>query len=180
MFRFLATRAGLLCLALAPLVPAASAQTPSAAPTATKIAVVNMQKALADSDELKKASAAVEAKYKPRQDEITKLQNDLQSIQQQLSSGKVNEAAAADLQSQGQHKQRDLQRLSDDLQQDFERDRQEILGKASQKMQQVVGKLAAEKGLDMVIDVTQTVYFKPALDITADATAAYNKTYPAK
>ena len=172
MFRFLASRAGLLCLALAPLVSVASAQ--------TKVGIVNMQKAMADSDELKKASAAVEAKYKPRQDEIAKLQNDLQSIQQQLQSGKVSEAAAADLQAQGQRKQRDLQRLSDDLQQDFERDRQDILGKASQKMQQVVSKVAEEKGLDVVIDATQTVYFKPALEITADATAAYNKTYPAK
>jgi outer membrane protein len=180
MFRFLATRAGLLCLALAPLVSVASAQTASAAPTSTKVGIVNMQKALADSDELKKASAAVESKYKPRQDEIAKLQNDLQSIQQQLQSGKVSEVAAADLQAQGQRKQRDLQRLSDDLQQDFERDRQDILGKASQKMQQVVGKVAEEKGLDLVIDVTQAVYFKPALDLTAEATAAYNKTYPAK
>ena len=177
MFRNLAFRAGLLSLALAPVASPASAQT-AAAPA--KVAIVNMQKALADSDELKKASAAVEAKYKPRQDEIGKLQNDLQNIQQQLSSGKVTDQAAADLQAQGQRKQRDLQRLSDDLQQDFERDRQDILGKASQKMQQVVGKLAEEKGLDVVIDVTQTVYFKPALDITADATTAYNKTYPAK
>jgi outer membrane protein len=172
MFRTLAFRAGLVCLALAPLASMASAQ--------TKVAIVNMQKSLADSDELKKASAAVEVKYKPRQDEITKLQNELQSIQQQLQSGKVTEQAAADLQAEGQRKQRDLQRLSDDLQQEFERDRQDILGKASQKMQQVVAKLAEEKGLDVVIDVTQTVYFKPALDITADATAAYNKTYPAK
>jgi outer membrane protein len=172
MFRTLAFRAGLLCLALAPFATLASAQ--------TKIAIVNMQKSLADSDELKKASAAVEAKYKPRQDEVAKLQNDLQSIQQQLQSGKLSEAQAADLQAQGQRKQRDLQRLSDDLQQDFERDRQDILGKASQKMQQVVAKLAEEKGLDIVVDVTQTVYFKPALEITADATAAYNKTYPAK
>jgi outer membrane protein len=180
MFRFLATRAGLLCLAFAPLVPAASAQSASAAPTSIKVGIVNMQKAMADSDELKKASAAVEAKYKPRQDEITKLQNDLQSIQQQLQSGKVTEVAAADLQAQGQRKQRDLQRLSDDLQQDFERDRQDILGKSTQKMQQVVSKLAEEKGLDVILDVTQTIYFKPALDITADATAAYNKAYPAK
>ena len=179
MFRFLATRAGLLCLALATLAPVAWAQSASA-PASAKVGIVNMQKAMADSDELKKASAAVEAKYKPRQDEITKLQNDLQSIQQQLSSGKVTEAAAADLQAQGQRKQRDLQRLSDDLQQDFERDRQDILGKATQKMQQVVSKLAEEKGLDLILDVTQTVYFKPALDITADATAAYNKAYPAK
>ena len=172
MFRSLARRTGLFCLALAPLASVATAQ--------TKIAIVNIQKAMADSDELKKASAAVEAKYKPRQDEITKLQNDLQSIQQQLNSGKISEQAAADLQAQGQRKQRDLQRLSDDLQQDFERERQDILGRSSQKMQQVVGKLAEEKGFDIVIDVTQTVYFKPALDITAEATAAYNKAYPAK
>ena len=130
MFRSLALRAGLLCLVLAPLATIASAQ--------TKIAIVNVQKALADSDELKKASAAVEAKYKPRQDEITKLQNDLQSIQDQLQSGKVNEQAALDLQAQGQRKQRDLQRMTDDLQQDFERDRQDILGKAAKKMQDVI------------------------------------------
>jgi outer membrane protein len=172
MFRSLAFRTGLVCLALVPLASVASAQ--------TKVGIVNIQKAMADSDELKKASAAVEAKYKPRQDEIAKLQGDLQSIQQQLNSGKLGEQAAADLQSQGQRKQRDLQRMSDDLQQDFERDRQDILGKASQKMQQVVAKLAEEKALDVVIDVTQTVYFKPALDITAEATAAYNKAYPAK
>ncbi len=173
MRRSLAFRAGLLCLALAPFASLATAQ--------TKVAIVNMQKALADSDELKKESAVVESKYKPRQDEIVKLQGDLQSIQEQLNSGKVtSEAAVADLQAQGQRKQRDLQRMSDDLQQDFERDRQDILGKASQKMQQVVSKLAEEKGLDVVIDVTQTVYFKPSLDITADATAAYNKAYPAK
>jgi hypothetical protein len=31
-----------------------------------------------------------------------------------------------------------------------------------------------------VVDVSQTLYFKPALDVTADALAAYNKAYPAK
>ena len=73
-----------------------------------------------------------------------------------------------------------LQRLQDDLQADFDRDRQDILAKASQKMQTVVTKLAEEKGLDMIVDASQTLYFKPALDLTADAVAAYNKAYPAK
>ncbi|MDP9169240.1 MAG: OmpH family outer membrane protein, partial [Acidobacteriota bacterium] len=80
----------------------------------------------------------------------------------------------------GQRKQRDMQRISDDLQQDFERDRQDILGKASQKMQQVVTKLAEEKGVDIIVDASQTLFFKPALDLTPDAIAAYNKAYPAK
>src|SRR5438105_4515672 len=113
MVRSLAMRAGLACFAVALFASAASAQ--------LKVAVVNTQKALAESDELKKASAAVEAKYKPRQDEVTKLQSDLQSIEQQLNSGKLNPQATADLQGQGARKQRDLQRLSDDLQQDFDR-----------------------------------------------------------
>jgi len=108
------------------------------------------------------------------------LQADLQSIEQQLNSGKLNQQAAADLQSQGTRKQRDLQRLSDDLQQDFERDRQEILGKAAQKMRDVITKVAEEKGCDLVVDAGQSLYFKPALEITTDVIAAYNKAYPAK
>jgi len=168
----MAFRAGLLCLALSPLVTTASAQ--------VKVAVINTQKAMSDTDELKKASAAVEAKYKPRQDELQKLQADLQSIEQQLNSGKLNQQGTAELQAQGQRKQRDAQRISDDLQADFERDRQDIIGKASQKMQVVIQKLAEEKGVDVIIDAAQTLYFKPALELTADATAAYNKANPAK
>ncbi len=174
MFRSLAIRAGLLCLAISPLVSQASAQ--------VKIAVVNVQQAMLDSDELKKVSAQLEAKFKPRQDELVKLQNDLQSIQQQISTGngKLSQQAIADLQAQGQRKQRDAQRLSDDLQQDFDRDRQDVLGKAAQRMQDVVKKLAEGKGLDLVVDVSQTLYVKPALDITKEALEAYNKAYPAK
>jgi len=172
MFRSLAIRAGLLCFVLAPLATLASAQ--------LKVAVVNVQKAMLDSDDLKKTSADIEAKYKPRQDELQKLQSDLQSIQTQLQNNKLTQQAQADLQLQGQRKQRDAQRLSDDLQAEFDRDRQDVLGKAAQKMTEVVKKLAEEKGFDVVLDVSQTLYFKPALDITADALAAYNKAYPAK
>jgi outer membrane protein len=172
MFRSLAIRAGLMCVVLALLATVASAQ--------LKVAVVNVQKAMLDSDELKKVSAEVEARYKPRQDELLKLQNDLQSIQQQLQSNKLTPQAQQDLQLQGQRKQRDAQRLSDDLQQEFDRDRQDILAKSAQKMQDIVKKIAEEKGLDMILDVSQTLYFKPVLDVTAEALAAYNKAYPPK
>jgi outer membrane protein len=170
MFRSLAIRAGLICMVLAPLATVASAQ--------LKVAVVNVQKAMIDSDELKKVSAEIEAKYKPKQDELAKLQNDIQSIQQQLQSNKLTPQAGADLNIQGQRKQREAQHLSDDLQQEFDRDRQDILGKAATKMTEVVKKLAEERGYDVVIDVSQALYFKPALDVTADALAAYNKAYP--
>ncbi len=172
LFRSLALRAGMACLALVPFTPFVSAQ--------VKVATVNTQQALLDSDELKKASADLEKKYKPRQDEILKLQNELQAIEQQLASNKLTPQAAAEAQAQGQRKQRDAQRLSDDTQQEFDRDRQEILGKAGAKMQDVVKKLADAKGYDLVLDASQTIFAKPTLDITSDVLAAYNKANPVK
>jgi hypothetical protein len=38
--------------------------------------------------------------------------------------------------------------------------------------------VAEEKGLDVVVDSASTVFFKSSFEITADATAAYNKAYP--
>jgi len=172
MFRSLAIRAGLLCFAVTSVATVASAQ--------LKLAVINVQKAMLDSEELKKLSAEEEAKFKPRTEELNKLQADLQSLQQQLQSNKLTPQAQADLQIQLQRKQRDAQRLSDDLQQEFDRDRQDILGKSSQKMQEVIKKLAEEGGYDIILDVSQALYFKPAMDITAQALAAYNKAYPVK
>jgi outer membrane protein len=164
----------LVCLALSFLSKLAPAQ--------TKVVVINLQRAVLESDEIKKASAEMETKYKPRQSEIEKLQSDIQSLQQQLQSGgdKLTPQAQADLTAQGQRKQRELQRKSEDLQADVERDRNEILQKSSQKMAEVVKKIAEEKGYDVVVETSNTVYFKPALEITSDAIAAFNKAYPAK
>ena len=49
-------------------------------PAQTKVAVINLQRAVLESDEIKKASAEMEAKYKPRQADIEKLQNEIQLI----------------------------------------------------------------------------------------------------
>ncbi len=145
-----------------------------------KVAVLNVQRAVLESTDIQKASAALEAKYKPRTQEIEKLQREIQSIQQQLQAGqgKLSSQAEADLTAQGQRKQREVTRSTEDLQADVDRERNDILSKATTRMHDVVQKLADEKGLDMVVDTTVVLVFKPALDITADALAAYNKAYP--
>jgi outer membrane protein len=148
----------------------------------TKVAIVSLQRAVLGCAEIKKASAAMEAKYKPRQQEMERLQRELEGIQQQLqtNAGKLTGTAQADLQAQGQRKQRDLQRLNDDLQADVTAERNDILGTSGRKMKEIVQKLAEEKGLDVVVDEQSTLFFKPALDLTNDAITAYDKAYPAK
>jgi outer membrane protein len=143
-----------------------------------KIAVINTQKALLETDEIKKAQLDLEAKFKPRQDQMVKLQRDLEDIQTQLNSGKLNELGTQEITAEGQRKQRDLQRLQQDLQDDVQSSRTEILQRAGNRMQEVVKKLAEEKGLDIVVDSANTIFFKTSFEITTEATAAYNKTYP--
>ena len=83
------------------------------------------------------------------------------------------------MQATGARRQRELQHISEDLQTEVNAERNDILQKASVKMQEVVKKVAEEKGFDMVVDTQTTIYFKPAMEITADVMAAYNKAHPA-
>ena len=145
-----------------------------------KVAVINSQKAILETEDIKKAQLDLTAKYKPRQDQLEKLQKDLQDIQNQLQGGKLNQLGEQELTAQGQKKQRDLQRLQQDLQEDADRDRNDILQRAGTRMQEVVKKLADEKGLDLVVDSSNTLFFKPNFELTSDAVAAYNKAYPVK
>ncbi len=163
-------------------VPAALVLSLGIASAQSKVAVINMQKAMLDTAELKKAAAEMEAKYKPRQAEIEKIQKELEGISQKLQTegSKLTPQAEQDLNIQGQRKQRELQRMTEDLQAEVDGVRNEILQKGGQRLQQVVRKLSEEKGLDLVVDVTNAVYFKPAMDITKDATDAFDKAYPVK
>lgn len=162
------------------LVAAALTLAPAAAQV--KVGVVDFQKAVLGSAEIKKAQTELEARFKPRQDAMQKLQNELQQISAQLQSmqGKLTPQAESDLRVQGQRKERELQRLNDDLQADVDRDRNDILQKSGRQMREIVTKMATEKGFDVVIDSANTLFFKDALDVTNEAIAAYDKAYPAK
>ncbi len=144
----------------------------------SKIGVVNSQKAMLDTAEIKKAQLDLESKYKGRQDQMATLQRDLAALQQQIQSGKLSPAQQQEVTLTGQHKERELQRIQEDLQADVDRDRNDILARTSQRMREIVGKIADEKGLDVVIDSANTVFFKTALDLTAEVTAMYDKAYP--
>jgi len=146
-----------------------------------KVAIINAQAAVIDTAEIKKAQAELEAKYKPRQTQIEALQKEIADLEQQLQSGqgKLTPQAMQDIQIRGQRKQRELQRMGEDLQGEVDRERNDILGRSGQRMQEVVKKMAEERGYDVVVDVTNTVYYKPGLEITKEATAAYDKAYPA-
>lgn len=148
----------------------------------SKIAVVNMQQAILETAEIKKASADLETKFKPEQAAIETLRNELNAIQEKMRAGegKLTPQAATDLNIQGQRKQRDLQRKTQDVQEQVDAERNEILRRVGQRMSAIVTKLAEAHGVDVVMEAQSTLFVKPAVDLTKDVIAEYDKTHPAQ
>ena len=173
MFSRLGLRPLLACSALFVITQAATAQ--------VKVGIVDMQRAVFESAEIKKANDDMQATFKPRQDKINLLMSEIQALQTQLqnSNGKLTPAQEADIQANGAKKQRELKYAQDDLQSDADAFRNETLQRTSVKMNEIIKKVAEAKGLDLVVDTQAAHYFKPALDITSEVIAAYDKAYPA-
>jgi outer membrane protein len=157
------------------------AQAPASS-TQAKVAVINFQNAVLSTAEIQKVLKDIQAKYRPRQDALQKGQQELSDIQTkiQASQGKLSQAGEADLQARGQRKQTQLQRLNDDLTADFEADRDDAIRKASTRMQELLKKVAEEKGLDLIVDSAAAPFVKTGIEITDQVVAAYDKAYPAK
>ncbi len=162
----------LVCSALLALAQSAPAQ--------IKVAVVSMQQAVFATAEVQKADAELQVRLKPEQDRAQKLQTDLQGIQQQLQANgsKLTDQQQEELNTEGQRKQRELQRLTTELQEAADGARQDILPKCTQRMVEVLKKLAEEKGFDLIVESSVAYFSKTGMDITKEATAAYDKAYP--
>ena len=143
----------------------------------TKVAVINFQDALLNTADMQKESAALEAKYQARQDEIARLSQELQDIQAKLQTAQGAEATR--LQAEGTRKQRTAQRMSEDLQSDVEFDRQNILAAAGSRMRDVIRELRAEQGIDVIVDGTVVLAHNALIDLTTEATQAYDSKHPA-
>ena len=144
----------------------------------SKVAVVNIQAAVYATAEVKKADAQMQAQFKPRQDELENLRKEIESLSNQLQSGKLTAQQEIDVTALGKRKQTDFQRKQDDFNADVQAFKDDVLQKSAAKMQAVVKKLAEDRGFDLVLEAGTALYFKTAMDITADATAAYDKANP--
>jgi outer membrane protein len=174
MFRLSTVSALAVCAAALMFSPLASAQ--------GKIAVIDLRRAILDTAEIKKASNDMENRYKPRKDALDKAQRELADLQAQAqsSAGKLSPQGELDLQTRGKRKETEVQRMQQDLQDDVNHDRDTIVQSAGVRMTEILKTMMEAKGYDAIVDTTQLVTFKPSLEITNEAIAAFDKAYPLK
>ena len=150
---------------------------------ATKMAVIDMQQAIATTKEGQAQIAELQKKYGPKQTEFQKRASEIQAKQEQLTKTKntISEDAAAALQADIAKLKTALQRDTDDAQADSEQDEQRMLQEIGKKVVDVVTKYSADNQIMIVFDLSSQpnnlVCCASAPDITRDVIAMYDKTY---
>src|SRR6185312_14896702 len=154
------------------------------APAATKIALISMQDAMANTSEGKARIAALDTKYSPKQQEFQKRGQDIQTKTDQLkkTQNTLSEEAKATAQQEITRLQTALQRDIDDASADSEADQQKILQDLGPKLVEVVTKYSQSNQIMIVFDISSQpnnlVCCASAPDITREVIALYDKMNP--
>jgi len=153
-----------------------------AAGTATKIALINMQEAIANTKEGQAQIAEMEKKYAPKQQEFQKRGADVTAKQEQLkkTQNTISETAKANLEAEITRLKTALQRDIDDATADSEADQQKMLQEIGKKVVDAVTKYSQDNQIMIVFDLSSQpnnlVCCASAPDITRDVIALADKT----
>jgi outer membrane protein len=154
----------------------------NATPAQGKIGVINIQLAIVNTAEGKKAFADLQKKYQPRQQELQRLQQEIQQIQDQLSkqAATLSEEEQGRLGRDAEDKQKQLKRSAEDAQNDFNHDRDEAINAIGKKMLSVIAQYAQQNGFVLIIDGAQVpVYFAAKdIELTEAITQRYDGANP--
>ncbi|MDF1630126.1 MAG: OmpH family outer membrane protein [Alcanivoracaceae bacterium] len=149
---------------------------PALALAEPKIVVVDPERALGDTSEVKARVEKFQSDMQGQENKLRKLRDDIMKIEERLQKEGV--AMSRD-QSQSLTDDRDakmieFRSLQQVLQQRLQQSQEELQAAMSPKLEKAVTDLAKEKGYDLVL-VKQAVLFSSAtVDITADVTKQIN------
>ena len=141
-------------------------------PAGVKYAFVYVQRIASESAEGKAATEKVRSLNDQKSKELQDKNKALQANQQKLDQGGtvLSDAARAQLASEIDKQQKDIQRFTEDAQQDIQNLQQQLQDDFQKKLQPVIAKIAQEKQLHMIFSVTDSglVWGDPALDLTSE------------
>ena len=150
---------------------------PTMAFAETKLAVVDLQRALEETDDGKKAKAKLKADFDQKQKELDEKQEELKKMKEDLDKKlplMKAEAAAAE-QKKFQDRFVELQGIYARLQKDLAGKEQEATSGIFAKLQSVVGTISERDKFDVVLEKNSAVVWgKPSLDITNEVIRMYN------
>ena len=141
-----------------------------------KIAVVNVQRAIGESNEAKAMIAKLETDVAADNEAVKKLNAEITQMQEKfVKDGDVmSDAEKRKMQKELEDKNTEYQFLASKLQKLVNERQQEILGQMAPKLDAVLKDIIAKQLYDLVIHRQNVLYIDPKYDITAQVTEQLN------
>ncbi|HEV2326191.1 MAG TPA: OmpH family outer membrane protein [Terracidiphilus sp.] len=153
------------------------------ATSTNKVAVIQFQLAVTQTNEFQRNYADLQKKWDPKRQELQALNTQIDTLTKALQA-QASTLSPSEQQSRAQaiqDKKRQAQRMQDDDQSDYQTDMQDMINDMAQKVGAELQTYAREHGYTVVLDATQSqqqapevLYWAPATDITKEVVDAYN------
>ena len=168
--------------------PGGAAASPAVTPATSnptgglKIGTIDMQGAVAATNEGARDFEALNKKFEPRRTELQNLNTEIENLKKQLNTqgDKMNEDARATLVKSIETKTKTLQRSAEDAQNEYQQQGSEIAQRLLQKMAPIIDKYVKANGYGLLLDSSAqwpqgpVVMTTAQMDITKAIIDAYN------
>jgi outer membrane protein len=161
---------------------AAMASAQAAAPT--KVAIISVQQAILQTKDGQTASAALQAKFMPKRQQLEKKQSDIVNLQDQMKKGSatMSDEAKAKLTRDIDSRTKSFQRDADELNADIEQENGRLMQDLGGKMEAVWQQFLTQNGYAILIDVgsqqTPVLWAAAAVDVTPEIVKLYDQAHP--
>src|SRR3954469_22302562 len=164
--RFAALAVAAFVLAFAPL---ASAQ--------MRVAVVDTQRAVMETEDGLRAQATLKKLFEKRQRELDQKQKDLQKEREDLEKNRaqINTEAMAKRVETWQREMAQVQAVFVEYNKELQQKQNELTGPIVQKAVGIIRRLATQEGYDIVLERQAATYFRSDLDLTDKVITLYNR-----
>jgi outer membrane protein len=145
-----------------------------------KVAIINIQAAIANTNEGQRDLDALQKKFEPKQIELKSLSDEVDSLKKQLAAQteKLNDDERNRRVQAIEAKQKTLQRDLEDAQNEYQTQSNEIAQRIGGKLMQSLDAYAKQNGYAVVIDVSSqqspVLWAATSVDITKPVIDAYN------
>jgi len=152
---------------------------PASAQTApSKIAVIDLRRAIAETEQGLRVQATLKKLFDSRQAELEgktrALQAEKEQIDKQYQSGKISKDVVQKKYEKLMQQDAELQKTTVEAQREMQRKEQEMTGPILQGILEAVKRIAAQEGFEMVLEKSAVPFFRGDLELTDRAIQMYN------
>ena len=148
---------------------------------APKMAIINIQAAIAQSNDGQEAAKQLQTRFAPKRTDLEKQQKDINDLQTQLRNQErtLSDDARARLMRQLDDKNKSFTRANEDATAEFQQAEQDAINEIGRKMIGVLDEYAKKNEFAVILDVsspqTPVLYADSSIDITPKIIELYNQ-----